>query len=117
MKHWKPDFSGEYPTPENGCAFVLGGSLHGEIMQQQPLPNCFKHAAPRARALGVPIQPGEIMADEETYYLEELLAGEPRRRICLYIHEGESVAVLLIRAFTELALFARSGRTIYEHKQ
>lgn len=101
MRHWKPkNFKPEFPAPEDGCAFVLGGSLHGEIMQEFPLPRYYRHAAPTVGGTAI----------EETYRLEKFRVGDPHRSMWFYVHEGEPTGPLLIRALTELCNFKRSAR-------
>lgn len=113
MKHWKPtSFKPEWPSPEEGCAFVLGGSLHGEIMQEKPLPRYFRHAAPNYMR-HYSVTPGDehqLSATIETYRLEEFRYGANQRSLWFYIHETDATDFLLVKAFTDLCMFLREAR-------
>lgn len=101
LKHWKPKgFTPDWPLPEEGCAFVLGGSLHGEIMQAQPLPRYFRRAA----------AVHELSATMETYRLEKFICGANQRSLWFYIYETDDTGFLLGKAFTELCMFLREAR-------
>lgn len=108
MRNWKPTgFKPEWPDPNEGCAFVLGGSLHGEIVQEQPLPRYFEH----------PLFPAGDFTEEnaikiERYRLEEFRVGQEQQTVWFYIHEGSSTSFAFIKAFTDLCMFMRDARNL-----
>lgn len=113
MNKWKPkNFKPEYPAPEDGCVFFLGGTLHGEIMRcPLPLPRFLQHAAPRRGLFDASggFDANAISADIETYRLEEFRVGESQRQIWFYVHGNDATDCWLIKAFTELCMFKRDA--------
>jgi len=114
MKIWKPKhFKPEWPLAEDGCAFVLGGTLDGEIIQWDSnlMPIEFRKAiaAPMRleRATGF-VDPSSMSFNYETYHREELRFGEGRR-IYFYMLEGQDMRDRFIRAFTALAMHKREA--------
>ena len=112
MKTWKPkDFKAEYPSPEDGCAFVMGGSLDGEIMQSDhPLPQVYQHyiRVPWGGLREPKME--DLAARVETYRLEVFCCGrDNQRNLFFYIHESDDTAVSMIRSFTALCMFKRDA--------
>ena len=118
MKFWEHSgFDTEYPRPEDGWAFVIGGTLDGEIVQSrdysgQVMPY-FRRAVARNMDVTAEVPLGKYLLAsyrEESYRLEYFSCGEERRLLLFYVLEGEKTADTLIRSFFSLCMFRRGVR-------
>jgi hypothetical protein len=118
MKFWEHSgFDTEYPRPEDGWAFVLGGTLEGEIVQSrdhsgQTMPY-FRKAVARNQDVITEASIGEerlVSYQEESYRLEYFSCGEERRLLRFYVLEGDKTADALIRSFFSMCMFKREAR-------